>query len=168
MDINKFSTKYTVKALNETDIDNILDLYLTNPEYYKHCPTPASKESVLEDMTGLPPNKTLDDKYFVGYYENDRLVAVLDLLVGYPEDNVVFLGLFILHADFQGKGNGVQIIQELVRYIKELGFNKIRLAIIKSNKQAKKFWLRNNFELTNTEREMDDYTAVFMEHYLKF
>ncbi len=166
MDINEFSTKYMVKTLNDSDIDNILELYLSNPKYYTYCPTPASKESVIEDMTGIPPNKTMADKFYVGYFENDRLVAVLDLLLGYPEDNVIFLGFFMLHKDFQGKGIGVEIIQEVIHYIKELGFTKIRLAIIKGNVPAEKFWLRNNFELTNTERDMEDYTAVFMEHYL--
>ncbi len=168
MDIYNFSSKYSVKTLKETDINDILKLYLSNPVYYKYCPTPASKESVLEDMTGLPPNKTIDDKFFVGYYEKERLVAVLDLLTGYPENSVVFLGFFMLHKDFQGKGIGVQIIQEIIVYIKELGFSKIRLAIIKGNEPAKNFWLRNNFELINVEREMEDYTAVFMEHYLQF
>ena len=30
-------------------------------------------------ITELPPNKTLQDKHFVGFYKDKKLVAILDL-----------------------------------------------------------------------------------------
>lgn len=40
----KLSTKFKVRALVETDIPVILEVYKSNPLYFEHCPPSPTKE----------------------------------------------------------------------------------------------------------------------------
>ena len=52
-----------------------------NPLYFQYCPPMATHKSILDDMKALPPRTTYDDKYYMGFYEGDSLVAVMDLIL---------------------------------------------------------------------------------------
>ena len=40
-----------------------------------------TEQSILDDMIALPPNKEMYDKYYVGYYRGEELIAVLDFIM---------------------------------------------------------------------------------------
>lgn len=42
-------------------------------------------------VRALPPRMTYDDKYYVGFWDGQRLVAVMDLVSNYPDENTVLL-----------------------------------------------------------------------------
>lgn len=44
-----------------------------------------TKESILDDMEALPPGKSREDKYYVGFFGGGSLAAIVDLILGYPE-----------------------------------------------------------------------------------
>lgn len=35
-------------------------------------------------MNAIPPNVVIERKYYVGFYDGNKLLAVLDLIDGYP------------------------------------------------------------------------------------
>ena len=41
----------------------------------------ATAQSIVDDMNALPPRTTYDDKYYIGYFEGEKLVAVMDLIL---------------------------------------------------------------------------------------
>ncbi len=86
MDINNISTKYKVRKLNSADTEKILTLFAGNPLYFEYCPPKPTPESVAEDMKALPLKMTYDDKFYVGFFEGEKLAAVLDLILRYPND----------------------------------------------------------------------------------
>ena len=49
---------------------------------------------------------------------------------------------------------------------KECGYNNIRLAIMKGNKQSFNFWIKNNFHLTGEERMTEIGKLCLMERIL--
>ena len=73
-----FSQKYAVRPLTAGDIDKILALCAENEQFYRYHPPLATRESVLEDMTALPPGKCAADKHYLGFFDRETLVAVLD------------------------------------------------------------------------------------------
>jgi RimJ/RimL family protein N-acetyltransferase len=103
-------------------------------------------------MEVLPPGKTKSDKYFLGYFEDDILIAVLDLIIGYPSKNTAYIGLFMMDIKVQGKGIGTKIIEELCEYLKNTGFQRVELAWVKGNPQSEKFWIKNNFNIIGERR----------------
>ena len=167
IDIQRLSVTYRIRRLTCDDTEEILALYLGNPMYYRYCPPPPTRESIVEDLLGLPPGKTPDDKYYLGYFSKNRLIAVIDLISGYPEAEIAFIGLFMMSEDFRGQGIGSSIIGELAAYLEAEGFSSIRLAVAKGNLQSESYWHKNHFVPTGMESVRDSYTAVVMERPLE-
>ena len=99
---------YTVRPLEEKDLPEMLTLCLGNSLYYEHMGTVPTKENLRRDMTNLPRGRTMEDKFFLGFFRDGRLCAVLDLILRYPGEDAAFVGWFILRADLQGRGEGEQ------------------------------------------------------------
>lgn len=78
-----------MRRLGERDVDTILALCEGNRLFYQYHPPMATRESILADMTALPPGKGMEDKAYVGFFEGKKLVAVLDWISGYREGNRV-------------------------------------------------------------------------------
>ena len=68
-----------------------------------HPPGPADAQSTL---MFVPEGKSPDDKAVFGVWAGDELVGVLDLLLRYPDDETVYLGLLLIDRDRQGRGIG--------------------------------------------------------------
>lgn len=162
MNIQALSKRYHVKELTECDIEDVFSLCVKNQQYYEYCPPAVSKESIEADMKALPPNTTDEDKHYIGFYEHEKLVTVMDLIETFPNRETAFIGFFMMAADLQGKGIGTQIIQEAEKELRK-EFSYIRLGYVKGNLQAESFWLKNGFEKTGVESETDDYTVVVMQ-----
>lgn len=82
MELSKLSKQYDIRFLKTEDIDTILELCSQNKLFYQYHPPFATKESIMEDMQALPLGKDEKDKFYVGYFEGNDLVAVLDLILG--------------------------------------------------------------------------------------
>ena len=163
MNIRLLSTKYCVKKIEEDNIRDVLGGCEGNPFYYSYYNRLPSVELIKEDLEALPPNKAKEDKYYVGFYKEDTLIAVLDLIDGYPDKDIAFIGFFMMNKDFQGKDIGTSIIEECMEYLEKLKFKRVRLAYIKGNNQSKNFWLKNKFEHIGIEDMQERYMAVLLE-----
>lgn len=163
MEIQSLSSRYTVRRLGRNDVDLIFDLCCKNDTFYQYHPPFVTRESILEDLEALPPNKDYKDKYYVGFFREQDLVAVMDLILDYPQERTAFIGLFMMHSAYQGKGVGTAIISDCAAYLFSLGFDKIRLAIDKGNPQSEAFWTKNRFVKTGEEIPNDFSAYIPME-----
>lgn len=145
MQVELFSRKYKVHALSDKDVDEIYDLLSKNVLYYEYCPPFVTRQAIWEDMRILPQGKAIEDKYYIGFYQDERLIAVMDLIDGYPEKRIVYIGFFMTDISIQGRGIGTEIIDYLCRYLSGLGYESVRLAWGKGNPQSEHFWLKSGF-----------------------
>ena len=148
MKIQEITNKFCVKKLNKENIEAILTLCEKNELFYQYHPPMATKESILDDLNALPPNKDMKDKYYLGFYKEETLVAVLDLILDFPEEKTAYIGFFMMEAEEQGKGIGSEIIRDCMDYLTSLGYKKVRLAIDEGNPQSQAFWKKNLFQET--------------------
>lgn len=148
MHLQTLSRRYNVRRLTQTDADAILTLCSGNPQFYRYHPPMVTKASVLDDLQALPPGKTLADKYFVGFYDGETLVAIMDLISGYPNPSTAYIGLFMVDAAQQGRGTGSALIAECKQALRAERFTALCLAIDEGNPQSKAFWQKNGFVLT--------------------
>ena len=160
--IEKLSKKYTVRMLTETDVAAVYALCKENPLYYQYCPPFVTEDSIRADMKALPPRKNKEDKYYLGFYEGDALLAVMDLILGFPNDETAFVGFFMMNRAYQGKGNGTKLMQEVYAYLKQCGFKFMRLGFAKGNPQSEHFWLKSGFERTGVEAQNEGYVVVVL------
>lgn len=133
--------------LTEQDIPLIYALCLGNQQYYKYCMKQPSVELIKSDLIITPPGIERSKKYYVGFFEKETLVAIMDLIDGYPDDKIAFIGFFMMNIDFQGNGLGSSIIHEVLKYLKSNGFMTIQLGIDKNNPQSNHFWKKNGFHI---------------------
>ncbi len=140
-----FSAAYSVRLLNKEDVPAVSVLCGGNTQYYDYCGLPFSEDTILRDMCITPPGKTLKDKYYAGYFVQDRLCAVIDLIDGYPDAETAFIGFFMLERTLQGTGRGTAMITELCDYLRRTGVVRIRLGIDRDNPQSMHFWKKNGF-----------------------
>lgn len=143
MDIGLLSKKYEVRALSLNDVDIVYDMSCKNEIYYKYHPPFVTKESIAGDIKALPPDKSYDDKYYVGFFDGDSLVANMDLILCYPTDEIVFIGLFMTNIRYQNRGVGSDILRDVCNCLKLSGFKKVRIGVDKENSQSNSFWKKN-------------------------
>lgn len=163
MNIALLSAQYEVKRISDADIPAVFTLCEGNPQYYHHRPPALSIEGIKSDLAALPPGKTPEDKYYLGFFDQDQLVAVMDLVLQYPSQETAFIGFFMVDRRFQGQGLGSAILSDCFRALKRSGFSKVRLGYAKGNPQAKAFWTRQQFLPTGDEAVREHYTSVVME-----
>lgn len=166
MEINKLSSNYHVRLLDYNDVNVIYNLCCGNELFYQYHPPFVTKESIMDDMQALPPGKTENDKYYVGYFKGKELAAVLDLILGYPNEKTVYFGFFMVDKVYQGKGIGTQIISECADYLAKLKFEKIRLAIDRGNPQSEAFWTKNGLKKTEEMVKNQESAYIPMERQL--
>ncbi len=162
IDILKLSKQYAVRKMDDSDIDRILNLCYGNTLFYQYCEANPTKEQILNDLHMTPPNTVLSDKYYVGFFENNTLVAVMDLIDGYPNKENAFIGFFMMNIEYQGKQIGTAIISEVAEYLKSIGKVSVQLAIDKSNPQSNHFWKKNGFVVIK-EVDRDGWTLLLAE-----
>lgn len=138
---------FQMRRLGERDVDAILALCEGNRLFYQYHPPMATRESILADMTALPPGKGMEDKAYVGFFEGKKLVAVLDWISGYPAKETAWIGLFMVSVEKQGKGVGSGIIRDMAASLKAVGYREIQLGVDKGNPQSLAFWTKNGFEV---------------------
>ena len=145
IEIEDISTEFEVRILEKSDVDIVYDLGIKNSIYYQYHPPMVTRESILEDMDALPPRKTMNDKYYIGFFKRDKLIAVMDLVMNYPKKKTAFIGLFMMDVNYQNKGIGSSVIGEVLSYLKSENYEKIRLGVDKGNPQSSYFWNKNGF-----------------------
>ncbi|MFJ5763038.1 GNAT family N-acetyltransferase [Neobacillus sp. NPDC093182] len=71
---------------------------------------------------------------------DDTYIGVMDYLMENPKDQCPWLGLLIIHLDYQGFGFGAQAYTIYESEMRNRGLPRVRLGVIKENVKAKQFW----------------------------
>ncbi len=165
-DLQGLSPSYRVRLLTEQDVPEVLALCQGNPLFYRHCPPFATAQSIFEDMVKLPPRTLPEDKAYIGFFDGDMLIAVMDLIRNYPEQDATFIGFFMTLASQQGNGLGSRIIAGLCAALASQGCPYIRLGWIEGNPQSQHFWRKNGFIETGVKSQQEAYTIIFAQRNL--
>ena len=110
-------------------------------------------ESLANDLVECPPGKELSDKYFLGFWDKERIVAILDLIDDYPIAEIAYIGLFMVDSRLAGQGLGSKIMAELLSQL-ATHFRKVRLGYVANNPQSSHFWSKVGFCPTGEVKEL--------------
>lgn len=161
MKIDRLSGRYCVRRLKTDDIEMIYQLSCRNKIFYKYHPPFVTSESIREDIYALPPGKNDKDKYYIGFFQEEKLVAVMDLILDYPGESIAFIGLFMMNIEYQGRGIGSNIIRECFDYLKQMDYKSVQIGVDQHNPQSNAFWRKNGFT------EIGESEYIRMEKVLK-
>ncbi|MBO7364696.1 MAG: GNAT family N-acetyltransferase [Lachnospiraceae bacterium] len=160
LDLSLLSSEFTVRRLDEGDITDVFNLCRENRRYYRYLRTRPSRAALTEVITNPPADAShASKKYCVGFYDFDRLVAVLDLVMGYPEPDDAYIGWFVVDANRQGEGIGSQIIADVRAAVKAQGYDYLSLTCVTDNEEANAFWEAQGFSRTGVITEKERYSV---------
>lgn len=125
----------------------LVEICRQNTVFYEYTEARPTRENIIYDMNATPPGITMSDKYYFGFFDDGEPVAVMDLIDGYPEPEIAYIGFFMMNPKYQGKQIGTAIVGEVIDYLKSTGKTAVRLAIDKGNPQSSHFWKKNGFEV---------------------
>ena len=164
LNIETLSTQYRVRNITASDISPVYRLAKSNAKYYEYLGTVPTRESLTEVISELPEGAARNCKHFVGFYNTDDvLVAIMDLITGYPESDDAFIGWFMVDGEMQGRGIGSGIFADVRAAMKAAGYDYIALAVTEANEEAVKFWKSQGFKETGERTEQNGYTVLKLE-----
>ncbi|MCI9360672.1 MAG: GNAT family N-acetyltransferase [Hungatella sp.] len=165
IDISKLSRCYSVRILEQSDVDMIREICEQNIIFYKYTEARPTRENILNDMQATPPGIDLSAKYYFGFFDDQQMVAIMDLIDGYPKAEIAYIGFFMMNLQYQGRQIGTAIIGEVIDYLQSTGKTSVRLAIDKGNPQSTYFWKKNGFEVIS-EADVNGWTKLVAERKL--
>ena len=165
INISELSKSYSVRILEESDVEMLVEICKQNTVFYEYTVARPTIENILDDMKATPPGIDMSDKYYFGFFDGQELVAIMDLVDGYPKVDIAYIGFFMMNLKFQGKQIGSAIISEVIDYLRSIGKTAVRLAIDKGNPQSTHFWKKNGFEIIS-EADVNGRTKLVAEKIL--
>lgn len=127
IDISKLNSHYNIRVLESPDVDEVLKLCQQNTLFYKYTDARPTREQILDDMKATPPGIDMSAKYYFGLFANREFIAVMDLIDGYPDRDIAYIGFFMMNINYQGKQIGTAIIDEATDYLRSIGKNRFNL-----------------------------------------
>lgn len=141
-----------LREVTPGDLDALQELIESDAGYTERItgypPGEADAQSLLMMR---PEGLAAGAKKVLGFWEGERLVAVVDLLRGYPDEHTAFIGLLEVHGQHQGRGAGAAAYRGVEEYVARAWpeVRTFRLAVVDTNaEQARGFWERQGFEAT--------------------
>ena len=151
LDIESLSTSHQVRSITQADISDVYALCKSNQKYYEYTNSAPTVESLTEVISRVPEGAVPNDKYFVGFYDHQQLVSVLELITGYPESDDAFIGWFMVDGHRQRQGIGSQIFADVRAAMAGQGYDYLSLQCEKENVEAIAFWQAQGFRATQED-----------------
>lgn len=157
--VETLSSEYSARKITEADITDVYNLFRSNARYYHTVGERPSRQRLTEVITQPAENGTASGNHLVGFYDSDELIAVLDLITGYPKQNSAFIGWFMVDADHQRQGIGSQLFADIRAAVKAYGIDSVTLRCPALSKEAAAFWENQGFK---SEATADDGKTIIM------
>ena len=92
---------WEIEPVAEGNLTQGLEILASNREgYYALTGEPApTLQNLREDLTHLPPGRSLCDKSFLLLSFDGKATALMDYVRGYPTEQTGYIGLLILHQN---------------------------------------------------------------------
>lgn len=100
-------------------------------------------------FTTLPPNVDAPRKHVIGMFQDAALVAVADIVQGWPDDRTNYIGLLQVGAPHQGQGFAGHLHE---RIVSSYPASRWRLSVVGTNAQVIPFWRSLGYEPTGEEK----------------
>jgi len=147
------------RLLGAEDAMQVQRLLESNPDYTQRVEGDMPTASAaMEVLTTLPPQTSLNQKKDLGLFLDGDLLALADLIVGWPQATIAHVGLLMTHGKRHRQGLGRAVHQSVIEFLVQFPeIDTLRISIVDSNADAAQpFWSALGYEPTG---EFSDYQA---------
>ncbi len=128
------------------DANAVLDLYRRAADYVAfESGREVGMDLVEEFFTDAPPGGDPATSLKLGFFEAGRLLGIVDLAFGYPEERDAYVGLLLLAGEARGRGVGRRFLRHLEEEARRRGARRLLLAVLEGNARGRAFWERERF-----------------------
>ncbi|MEE0777017.1 MAG: GNAT family N-acetyltransferase [Bacillota bacterium] len=139
---------YRLVEITDREHDGIWELYTSVGSYFRSFqPFPVSLEEALADIATLPEGADPEKKHSLAAYDGAAIVAVLDFIEDFPVMDMIWLGLLLVHRDFQNRGIGSMLLRSLESVALEQGCLRMIVAVGESDLSSRLFWQSKGFDV---------------------
>jgi len=136
---------YDIVPLTTDNYTIARDVYFSNQPYFQLFGNMADDSSIFATINKLPDGISQDNKLIAAICDEDEPVAIIDLIIDYPNKGELWLGLLLVRGDVQSHSKGKSIMFYTMQAAQEAGFNKISLGVHNKNPRAFRFWQKMGF-----------------------
>lgn len=160
--------EYKFVPIDESNLKDMFELMQSNLYFYKQAQEHIiTFEEFSEKLTALPPDIPSEQRFLIGVYSGNELISIFDYIEGFPKKKIVYLDLFMMHANKQDKGTGKILMKAFIKTVRENNFTEIDLKCYESNELGIKFLKHLGFSLKKVTEEIVDGKAYKLIHMLK-
>lgn len=139
------SQEYYSRILDTKDAAKILKLMKSNPQFFDDVKSEPSLRLIQADLVRTPSFAGLNQKFYVGFFKNEELIAIADILLDYPEKQTVWIELIMVDGYEQNNGVGSSILKDIEAELARAGFAHIELGVRLRNYQGQQFVKKNGY-----------------------
>ena len=100
----------------------------------------SAPETAHHVLQSRPPEVDPSRKHVVGFTRNRQVVAIVDLLEGFPAESEWYAGLLLLAPSERSRGLGTAVWSAIETWIRAAGGRQVRLIVQQQNPGAARFW----------------------------
>ena len=157
---------YEIETITLNNLSKYEDVFYCNTDYYMITDGhPATKKDCIETVEYCIDDMPNSKIHNIGFSENGHGVACLFLIEKYPNDNTLWLGLFLVHNQYKRKHIGSEIIKALLHSLKDTTMKHIRLSVQNNNIVGLSFWKHLGFSVVDSTH-CDSFVNLTMEYTL--
>lgn len=155
-----------INVSNEQELQRVFEgapLYTLNIDGIDYVP----KDSAKSALEALPPSCHIKDKFVFLVMDGDKSIGAIDLIKGYPSEDVAYIGLLLICESLQKKGLGRQVYRLLEEYIlNDLKLSKIRLSYVESN-PVRLYWEKLGFHIIGNKKPYEGIKNTSFTHIME-
>lgn len=130
----------------ELDIPVVTSIFTDNLDAIHSQGTDCQPEeiaSILLRHEGLPPggNPSREQTFLIIDKASQVTSGLLSIYCGYPTEETLYIGSLFFLRDWQRRGLGREVIEDLERRASEKGYRAARVAVGLKNWSALRFWV---------------------------
>ncbi|WP_376697569.1 GNAT family N-acetyltransferase [Wenzhouxiangella sp. EGI_FJ10305] len=128
------------------DVSELQDVLDAAPDYFRRIQgETACRKQAIRELEIVPEGYPTEEKSLYLILEEGVPIGCLDMLNGYPETSVAYIGLLLIVESHRGCGLGRRAADFADKVGGEWGCAVLRLGVLEHDQNALYFWSRQGF-----------------------
>lgn len=142
---------YSARLLEKQDIKIVQKFFENNEDFFIMGNGSSPKKNEAEELLNLlPEGKDSNDKFWIGLFDLNNLIAFVDIIQNYKNENEWSIEVFMVDKNYRNKSIATKLFNQLENLLISLKVNSLLTVVQEQNNCSLCFWGKVGF--INTEK----------------